>query len=199
MTRPGAGAHPPAHAGPHRLFFALWPDAPARARLEQATHAVVQARGGRPVPTEQLHLTLAFLAAVPAARRDELLALAPLAVRAADLADAPLALTLGRLEHWSGPQVLCVLPVHPPAALGALARGVTAALRAAGFAPDLKPFRPHVTVARKVARPSEAVPIAPVRWTFERVALIESRTLERGPVYSVVGTYPLYDEGCARK
>ena len=192
MTRPGALAHPPAHAGPHRLFFALWPDAPARARLEQATQAVVQTRGGRPVPAEQLHLTLAFLAAVPAARRAELLALAPVAVRAAGLADAPLALTLGQLERWSGPQVLCVLPIHPPAALGALARSLTRALGAAGFTPDLKPFRPHVTVARKVVRPSEPVPIAPVRWSFERVALIESRTLERGPVYSVVETCPLY-------
>ena len=192
MTRPGPGAHPPAHAGPHRLFFALWPDAPARARLEQATQAVVQTRGGRPVPAEQLHLTLAFLGAVPAARRAELLALAPVAVRAAGLVDAPLALTLGQLERWSGPQVLCVLPIHPPAALGALARSLTRTLGAAGFTPDLKPFRPHVTVARKVVHPSETVPIAPVRWTFERVALIESRTLERGPVYSVVETCPLY-------
>lgn len=194
MTARGVGAHPSAHAGRHRLFFALWPDAPAGARLAQATEAAVQASGGRPVPAEQLHLTLAFLGAVPTARLAELLALAPVAVCAAGLRDEPLALTLGRLERWPGPPVLCVLPVDPPAALGALARGVVGALGAAGFAPDLKPFRPHVTVARKVVRPSEAVPIVPVRWTFERIALIESRTLERGPVYSVVGTCPLYGE-----
>ena len=194
MILRGAGAHPPARVGPRRLFFALWPDAPARARLAQATQAVVRVSDGRAVPAEQLHLTLAFLGAVPAARLAELEALAAAAVRAAGLPDEPLALTLGRLERWSGPQVLCVLPVHPPAALGALARGVVGTLGAAGFAPDLKPFRPHVTVARKVVRPSELAPIAPVRWTFERIALIESRTLERGPVYSVVGTCPLYGE-----
>ena len=146
------------------------------------------------MPAEQLHLTLAFLGAVPAARLAELAALAPAAARAAGLTDEPLVLTFGRLERWAAPQVLCVLPVRPPEALSALARAVVGTLVAAGFAPDLKPFRPHVTVARKVVRPSEPAPIAPVRWRFERFALIESRTLERGPVYSVVGTCPLCGE-----
>ena len=47
-----------------RLFFALWPDGPARAVL--AGHAARLARlaRGRAVPAARLHLTLVFLGAV---------------------------------------------------------------------------------------------------------------------------------------
>ena len=42
-----------------RLFFALWPDATARESLVRLQHELGDC--GRPVPTENLHLTLRFL------------------------------------------------------------------------------------------------------------------------------------------
>jgi len=74
-----------------------------------------------------------------------------------------------------------------------LARLLSTAAAAAGFSPDLKPFRSHVTVARKVARAPRAIGMREVLWSFDEFALVESRTLAEGPVYSVVESYVLDD------
>ncbi|MBS0003448.1 MAG: RNA 2',3'-cyclic phosphodiesterase, partial [Thioalkalivibrio sp.] len=47
-----------------RVFFALWPDAGLRASLSALARGM--SANGRPVPTEHLHLTLAFPGTVPA-------------------------------------------------------------------------------------------------------------------------------------
>jgi RNA 2',3'-cyclic 3'-phosphodiesterase len=83
------------------------------------------------------------------------------------------------------------LPAEPPALVLSLARGLQDRLAASGFASDLKPFRPHVTVVRKVVRPAPAATMQPVLWPFAELALVESRTLREGALYSVVGSYPL--------
>ncbi len=190
-----AGAPQPA-AKTRRLFFALWPDEAMRERLAEAAHPAVRASRGRAVPSAQLHMTLAFLGAVPAAR---VALLSAAALAAAGAPGGCLELSFERLAHWPGPRVLCALPARAPSVLGELVERLLEALGAAGFAPDLKPFRPHVTVARKVVRPSEPAAMAAVRWRFEAFALIESRTLESGPVYSVVETYPLCGAAHATK
>ena len=183
----------------HRLFFALWPDQPGRERLAHTVRGAVRASGGRPVSSDQLHLTLAFLGAVPAARVAQLSALAAALTGTADGPLGPIALSFERLAHWPVPRVLCALPERAPAALDQLVERLLKALTAADFTPDLKPFRPHVTVARKVLRPGRSAAIRAVHWRLETFALIASRTLESGPVYSVVGTYPLGSEAHARK
>ena len=194
MSRLELGAAAPLAVKSRRLFFALWPDAAQRERLGEAVHAAVRGSGGRSVPAAQLHVTLAFLGSVAVPRVAQLTDIAGAAAHAAGLPGGRIELSLDRLAHWRRPQLLCALPACPPAALGALAAGLIASLREAGFAPDLKPFRPHVTVARKVTRPSESAALPPIRWRFEAFALIESLTLESGPVYSVVEAYPLYAE-----
>lgn len=171
-----------------RLFFALWPEGTLRSALAEATLEAVRASGGQPVPEDNLHLTLLFLGGV--AER-----------RVAEVADAAhrvrmwhrgmsLEMPLDHLEHWARPRVLCALPGQPPSAAGLLAQALQDQLAAAGFSPDIKPFRPHVTVARKVTR-AGSLRMRPVDWRFNAFALIESRTLESGSVYSVVENYPL--------
>ena len=75
----------------------------------------------------------------------------------------------------------------------ALAAALRDATAAAGFRPDLKPFRAHVTVARKVARFATAPVLRPVVWRFAAFALLESRTEESGAVYSVIESYSLVE------
>ncbi|HYB63945.1 MAG TPA: RNA 2',3'-cyclic phosphodiesterase [Steroidobacteraceae bacterium] len=179
-----------------RLFFALWPDEAQRAALVHAAARIVRHCGGRPVPEENLHVTLIFLGSVPEPRLPELSALARRTAAAFPLDAVPIAVSLETLEHWGKAQVLTVLECReqaPAATPGAatLARILSTATAAAGFSPDLKPFRVHVTVARKVARPPRSSAMRKVEWSFDDFALVESRTLEEGPVYSVVESYLL--------
>ena len=197
------GPLPQAREPTRRLFFALWPDAGQRAALAHATRKAVRSSGGRPVPEESLHVTLAFLGSVPERRVAELQAIARRIAEAPEA--APLLVSFDRLVHWAKPRILCALDALPSAgteAAGAprvgalagapaLAESLKGETTARGFSPDLKPFHAHVTVARKVARAPAAQPLSPVQWTFDGFALIESRTEPTGPVYSVIESYLL--------
>ena len=184
----------PARERTRRLFLALWPDASMREQLAHAVRKGVRGSGGRRVPEANYHITLAFIGAVPEGRVAELGAV----VRAVTGA-GPIEVPLRELAYWPGPRVLCAVPPAPPAGLSGWVGRLLEMLAAAAFAPDLKPFRPHVTVARKVMRPSASAVLPPVLWRFDEFALIESRTLEAGPVYSVVETYPLSSGAMATK
>jgi 2'-5' RNA ligase len=179
------------HAPPlRRLFLALWPEASMRARLAEAVYPSVSACAGQAVPASHYHLTLVFIGAVPETRLEAL----DVAIKAAArhfAGTSSIEMALQDLVYWSAPRVLCAVPRTAPAGLAERASAVRAALVTAGFAPDLKPFRPHVTVARKVKRPSDSVLPDAVLWRFDACALIDSRTVTAGPVYSVVQTYPL--------
>lgn len=180
-----------------RLFFALWPDEAMRQAMAHATRKAARASGGRPIADGNLHVTLAFLGSVPERRLSELAEIARgaaenlrAAFAGAGPAGNPLELTFDRLEYWRAAQLLCTLPTEPPAPVTALARKLQDLLAGRGFATDLKPFRPHVTVARKVVRPGAMDRMHPVVWRFTELALVESRTLPEGAFYRVVESYP---------
>ena len=198
----------PAAAAPEptrRLFFALWPDERMRQALAQATHEAARASGGRPVPANNLHVTLAFLGSVPERRLAQLTALARRAAvpascdEASPACDAPgVELVFERLEYWRAAHLLCAVPARAPARVAALARSLQERLTEGGFAPDLlktaqpagsniaKPFRPHVTLARKALRPPRSMEMAAVTWSFVEVALVESKTHPEGAEYRVL-------------
>jgi 2'-5' RNA ligase len=170
------------------LFLALWPMPAERDALLEATSAAVAASAARAVPAPNLHVTLAFLGAVPEGRIAELAALAR--VLAADTAALPV-LRLTRLEHWRRPQILAALAEAEPTAVVQLAWVLKGATAAAGFLPDLKPFRAHVTVARQVDAEGGATELPPVKWQCATLALAESRSGPTGPIYSVLDSWPL--------
>jgi len=182
----------PSREPTRRLFFALWPDAQQRGALAHATRKGVRSCGGRPVPVPGLHVTLAFLGAVPEGRVAELDRIARRVAQVFPARGLPLLLSFDRLAHWARAQILCALGGEAVTAgapeLAATLKNETAA---AGFSPDLKPFRAHVTVARKVAHAPAALAVPPVLWRFDAFALIESRTDPGGPVYSVIESYLL--------
>ncbi len=204
MSGGGQSPAPLAREPTRRLFFALWPDAQQRGALHSATRQCVSSCGGRPVPEQSLHVTLAFLGAVPEGRVPELDRIARRVADAFPARAQPLLLTFDRLAHWARPQLLCALGTEEPAADtdAASAPALAATLKnetvAAGFSPDLKPFRAHVTVARKVAHAPAALALQPVLWRFDAFALIESRTDPAGPVYSVIESYLLVKAEKAR-
>ena len=201
----GQAPAPPVREPTRRLFFALWPDAQQRGALHSATRKGVRSCGGRPVAVPSLHVTLAFLGAVPEGRVPELDGIARRVAQGFPAGGRPLLLSFDRLAHWARAQILCALGSGEPGAaqaagergeaivagapaLSAMLKNETAA---AGFSPDLKPFRTHVTVARKVAHAPSTLAVQPVLWRFDAFALIESRTDPGGPVYSVIESYLL--------
>jgi RNA 2',3'-cyclic 3'-phosphodiesterase len=179
-----------------RLFFALWPQEEGRAALAHATAKAVRRSGGRAVTPANLHVTLAFLGSVPQRRTPEVGQLGRQV--AADCAqERPLELRFERLAHWPRPKILCAVAADENPAASALAAALKDAAAAAGFTPDLKPFRPHVTLARKVLRAPPESTLRETLWRFDGFALLDSRTESEGPVYSVLESYPLVKSGTA--
>jgi len=199
-----------------RLFFALWPHSALQLALADATQKVVLACGGRAVPPENLHITLAFLGSVPEADVGQVESIAEMAAR--EIERAPMQVTLDRIEYWKKAKVLCATVAaqtgaDPPGAYATapgayatapgayatapgapLAAALKSHLTAAGFAPDLKPFRPHVTLARKVPHGTRDRTLQSVLWSFADFALIESRTAPEGSSYSVLNSWSLCTE-----
>ncbi|MCS6946639.1 MAG: RNA 2',3'-cyclic phosphodiesterase [Steroidobacteraceae bacterium] len=169
-----------------RLFFALWPPAPTRLALARSARLYL-ATARRPVATQRLHMTVAFLGRVAPERLATLRALAG-TVRA-----APFVLRLDRIGYWRRSRLLCLVPSGTPAALEALVRDLRVALRQQGFRIDTRPFAPHVTVAREVihAPPRSAPP--EVRWPVRSFVLVESRTGGLQSQYTVLARWRLRD------
>jgi 2'-5' RNA ligase len=183
-----------APAPTRRLFFALWPDAAMQVALAEATRAIVGACDGTPVPARNFHFTLAFLGAVPESRLADLTPVAArvaLAFQSSAALSAPIGVTLDRIEHWRKSQILCATAAAESAPAAALAATLASVLTEHGFAPDLKPFRAHATLARKVRRVTRERDIPPVRWSFRDFHLVESRAAAAGAVYSSREIYPL--------
>ncbi|MFO1406849.1 MAG: RNA 2',3'-cyclic phosphodiesterase [Steroidobacteraceae bacterium] len=186
MSPPNDPARP---RGPsRRLFFALWPDAGARASLALAIERCVPARDCRPQRPDQWHVTLQFLGDVPDARLLE--------VRSAGAETAaagrPAAFELDRLEHWARPEVLCLAATSVPESLTAMVQRLRAALRARGFEPDGRPWKPHATLARGVVRAPPAPDwLAPVRFPVQRIALVQSVTDRSGARYVEIDGWDL--------
>jgi len=177
-----------------RLFFAFWPTDEEQQALVRAVAKGVRASGGRPVPAQNLHVTLAFLGSVPLRRVPELRASAQLVAEACAW-QGPLVLRFTHLVHWAQSQILCALGAAEDRGTVRGADALASALKdqaaAAGFSPDLKPFRAHVTVARKVVRATRSLEMRSVEWSSAGFALIESRTRPEGAVYSVIESYPI--------
>ena len=179
------------------MFFALWPDAALQQSLAATTRGVVAAAGGRPIPPDNFHVTLAFLGSVPEARISDV---AAIGVDVASRVTLPrVGVALNGIEYWKKPKVLVATagPGTDNASLAnVLARVLESRLTDAGFTPNLaEEFRPHVTLARKVVHPVRSSAIQPLPWSFTDFALVESRTEPGGSIYTVLQSFPLGARG----
>jgi 2'-5' RNA ligase len=169
----------------HRLFFALWPVEPLRRTLAGRVAALAPPGTGRTQRPDQLHLTLEFLGAVPAARLPDVREAAA-AVRA-----EPFELVLDAMEYWRRPRVLCLVARELPPALAGLVGSLRAELASRGFETEFRPYRAHLTLARKVGQPPGLAPTDPVPWPATDFALLESMTERAGSIYRPLGEWSL--------
>jgi RNA 2',3'-cyclic 3'-phosphodiesterase len=168
---------------PHRLFFALWPDAALRDGIAGVALQLDQAHapGGRRLHPSRYHLTLAFLGDVePSAART-----AGDAVRAFGFD-----LRLDRIDTFPGNRILWLGMDGIPAGLSALSTTLANALARAGVhTRDAAAFVPHVTLQRGICRPVAAATTAPLHWHVRDFVLADSVD----GAYRVIGQWPLMD------
>jgi len=176
-----------------RLFVALELDERAEALLAdcQGRLKAVQ-RQLRWVRPDQIHLTLKFLGEVPEAQVPAICqALESLAVH--EPVEFGIA-GIGWFGPPSSPRVIWIGVEEPTGRLEALQKACESALADLGFAPERRPFKPHLTLGRvrrgrggrqisqAVAR-LEADGVGPLDQRCDQVVLFESRLRPQGPQY----------------
>ena len=166
------------------MFFGLWPEASVRAELATVMRRLKPTLSAAWVRPENLHITLAFLGEVEASRVDA-------ATAAADAVSfEAFELALDRTDYWRKPQVFCLTPSAVPETLEKLAADLAANLQNAGFKLDTRPYRAHLTLARKAARPPENVPLEKaVVWRSSAFVLVESRQDRLGSCYTIIRSW----------
>ncbi len=190
--------------GNRRLFVALEPPDPVRRRLAAAAAALRRAAGRaeadvRWVATDNLHLTLQFLGAVP----EERVSAVAGALTEAAAGARPLSLEVtgaGGFPSARRPRVVWLGLGGDVPALSALVEDVGRRLAALGFPPEARPFSPHLTVGR--ARDPRGAPglggalaaraqADGFAWRATELVLFESHLSPRGPRYEAILRAPL--------
>lgn len=175
----------PRGADAHRLFFALWPDAPVRDALHSAVERVAAFRvAGRRVEPGKYHLTLHFLgesADVPASTIDRCRR------AAATVACDAFRLVIDRAGSFPPARVEWLAP-SGGSGLDALWSAMAEALDEAGVAVrGTDAFRAHVTVLRGLSTSLGELRIEPIRWPVDAFVLVHSHAGH----YDVIGRWPL--------
>jgi 2'-5' RNA ligase len=174
-----------------RAFIGLALEEPAlgvAARCLEELRSSPLGRDARFVRPEGLHVTLRFLGAIES---EAVPALAG-AVAASVFPLAPFPVRLGQIHAFPSPRRprVLALGLEPEARLAELAAAVERGVVAAGFAPEPRPFRAHVTLARVfVGRrlALEGLPgPAPAQFTAREATLFESRPGAGGSLYTPV-------------
>lgn len=187
-----------------RTFIAIELPAPHRealARLQDQLRRPGDAvRWVRP---ESLHLTLKFLGDVARSRIPQLTE----ALAAVARQTAPFSLALGTLGAFPSPErprVLWIGLSGDLVQLTALQQRIEAALAPLGFAPEERPFTPHLTLGRVAAprnapapsfagllRSHAAAPTPPI--LVEAFALMSSTLTPSGAIYRRLALFPFPD------
>jgi RNA 2',3'-cyclic 3'-phosphodiesterase len=154
-----------------RLFLAIWPGDAASASLAQLAQDVALVAQGKPVERAKIHLTLVFLGEVARERQEAIAQVARSSARRKRFT-----LVLDRVGSFRRSRVAWAgASVEPPGLMDLQSR-LEGGLRAAGFTPEERPYRPHVTLARKVAQALPMAAIEPVHIACEAIALVLSES-----------------------
>jgi 2'-5' RNA ligase len=164
-----------------RAFFAAWPQAAwCRALLAAVPPG---SAAGRWLPSADLHVTLRFLGGIGPQQ------LEAVGAAAARLAWRPFVLRFTGLEWWREAQVLTAAAPLVPAAATELVRGLAMVACEAGIADDPKPFRPHVTLARRV-RAAPVLSGLALDLPVTDLCLARSDTRAEGARYTILERWP---------
>jgi 2'-5' RNA ligase len=167
-----------------RYFFALWPHKEVRERLAKAARQAVAM--GRLHHPEDHHMTLVFLGQVADAQ------LRCIEQTADAIRSQPFSLCINGIAYWHRPRILWAGPAQTPEPLSQLVFDLQNGLKACGFEPERRTYKPHVTLYRKVAA-AEPMEIEPaIEWPVrEFVLAVSSGGAPGEPRYRVLKRWPL--------
>jgi 2'-5' RNA ligase len=160
-----------------RLFLALWPDDATRAAIAAWQRDWAWAPEAALVPAERFHLTLHFIGNVA---REKL----PRLGSGLKVAFAPFDFELRRGEVW--PNSVAVLqPDRAAPEMERLQEDLAGALRRLELPVESRPFRPHVTLARRARGAVPPPEHAGVRWRAN-LGYVLAQSLPAGGGYEFV-------------
>jgi 2'-5' RNA ligase len=173
-------ADPRPSSAPVRLFLGLWPQAEVHAALVAHAAAWAWPATARRTRPERLHVTLHFLGDVEAGRVPRLRTDLQVEWEGGDL-------VLDRAAVWPGGiAVLEATRIAPP--LMDLHSRLAQALRALDLPVESRPWRPHVTLARKAFGAHPPLHAQAVTWRLAPAyALV--RSLPGGQGYETVAAF----------
>jgi 2'-5' RNA ligase len=175
-----------------RIFFALWPDAEVRARLQELSTRLPDESAQVYAPHDW-HMTLAFIGTADAQY------LQCVQQAAAKISGVPFILDITQVGYFAAPRIVWAGPAAAPAELLQLHHDLNKSLHACGYQPESRPYTPHITLLRKARPPAQAVEFETIRWRIERFCLAESHAPRDGRRYSILqefllnGTEPVKD------
>ena len=164
-----------------RLFFALWPDAEVRQQFASIAEQI-PAKYGRHVSACNLHITLVFLGNIDEEQKECVQA------HASQINCSPVELNLDHLGWWKKPQVVWLAPSSTPVELETLAGKLAGSATRCGIRVDERPYRPHMTLLRKVRKNPHLPAIIPLPWAIRNFSLIQSINTPDGVKYEPVWT-----------
>ena len=182
--RPESGSGPQP-AGTQRLFFALKVPANLVGPLREAQRKL---RGNwRRVDADQLHVTLAYLPAVPADRVDDLKRLGVTLMQ--DLPPMQVSLRgTGYYPNEGSPRVWFVKVEAE--GLPELAQALRDGIHALGLETDEQPFKGHITLARKKGPAPRVPPLTFTHgWQAGGAVLYRSILRKTGPIHETASSF----------
>jgi len=160
-----------------RLFFALWPSDKQRQKIGVAIEPYRSKLAGTWTERDNWHVTLFFIGGFA---EDDI----PLLRTAAHKIDCPsLDLKFESIYFWKRPKIICLFAGRIPSQLLGLVRSIESIAQTFGIKPEERPYRAHMTIARK-ARFFEPITLAqPLELHWSAFHLIESISTPGGVQY----------------
>lgn len=173
-------------ASPRRLFFALTLPKTMQRRIVQWRADNFSPEAGHPIAAANLHLTLAFLGEVSAAKA------LILQQQAGRISQPGFDVTLDDIGHWPGSGVVWLGCKNPPRGLLQLAQLLRSQAARSGCYQSPLPFHPHVSLLRGATRPV-AIPAKTANESFRasHFSLYESALVRGRTRYNIVQSWPL--------
>jgi 2'-5' RNA ligase len=170
-----------------RVFFALWPDAEGRSKLDAVAGKLHAVRAGRRTRPETIHLTLVFIGEIAVERLPDVLA------AAAGVSVAKFEVVFDQIDCWRHNRIAHLGAGVSPPALLELVRQLEQRLSDAGIPFDRRRYVPHITLLRKAdcSPQMENPALEPIRWPARDFILVRSSLRSGGALYEQMGCWPL--------